>query len=260
MMKKKDASRRWTRVPMIAVFTAVLVAPTAVWAADAFTDVPETNVFHDDIAWLADAAITLGCNPPENTLFCPSDTVTREQMAAFMRRLAENQVVDAADSQLLAGSEPAAYETIITGTQTDPAAGSILTSGENTAIEELTFEAPVDGWIQATAAVSYDDSGDAQIVTWLQLDNTECDNVPAEISSVGFGYASTNPRFDSVALSGVAPVAAGSHTLTLCAREFAGAFDPLYWGEALNVVFSASGSVVISSASNPAGDMPGASG
>jgi hypothetical protein len=79
------------------VLTAVVVAPTAVWAADRFTDVPDSNVFHDDIGWLADSGVTIGCDPPANTLFCPSDEVTREQMAAFLRRLSENQVVDAGE-------------------------------------------------------------------------------------------------------------------------------------------------------------------
>jgi hypothetical protein len=30
--------------------------------------------------------ITRGCNPPDNTLFCPADDVTRGQMAAFLNR------------------------------------------------------------------------------------------------------------------------------------------------------------------------------
>jgi hypothetical protein len=54
-----------------------------------FSDVPNTNTFHADITWLADMGITRGCNPPANTEFCPKDPVTREQMAAFMRRLAD---------------------------------------------------------------------------------------------------------------------------------------------------------------------------
>lgn len=62
--------------------------PTAAFAAHQFLDVPDSNVFHDDIGWLADNEVTRGCNPPDNDMFCPSDTVTREQMAAFMRRLA----------------------------------------------------------------------------------------------------------------------------------------------------------------------------
>jgi hypothetical protein len=43
-------------------------------------------VFENDIAKLATAGITKGCNPPANTEFCPRDFVTREQMAAFIRR------------------------------------------------------------------------------------------------------------------------------------------------------------------------------
>src|SRR5690606_29888590 len=54
--------------------------PLAVMASDRFQDVPDSNTFHDDIAWLADADVTRGCNPPDNTQFCPSDNVTREQM------------------------------------------------------------------------------------------------------------------------------------------------------------------------------------
>jgi hypothetical protein len=44
------------------------------------------SVFEDDIAKLATAGITQGCNPPTNTKFCPTSRVTREQMAAFLRR------------------------------------------------------------------------------------------------------------------------------------------------------------------------------
>jgi len=44
------------------------------------------NVFEADINKLAQAAITLGCNPPDNDLFCPYDRVTRGQMAAFLVR------------------------------------------------------------------------------------------------------------------------------------------------------------------------------
>ena len=65
------------------------VAATAVWAAHNFNDVPDSNTFHADIEWLADNDVTRGCNPPTNDEFCPDDQVTREQMSAFMHRLAE---------------------------------------------------------------------------------------------------------------------------------------------------------------------------
>ncbi len=51
-----------------------------------FADVPASHLFFDDIAWLADQGITRGCNPPDNTLFCPDEFVTRGQMAAFLVR------------------------------------------------------------------------------------------------------------------------------------------------------------------------------
>jgi hypothetical protein len=44
------------------------------------------SVFEKDIEKLALSGITLGCNPPDNDRFCPEDSVTRGQMAAFLRR------------------------------------------------------------------------------------------------------------------------------------------------------------------------------
>lgn len=51
-----------------------------------FTDVPSGSVFRADIAKLAAAGITRGCNPPRNDRYCPRQTVTRGQMAAFLHR------------------------------------------------------------------------------------------------------------------------------------------------------------------------------
>jgi hypothetical protein len=50
-----------------------------------FIDTPGT-VFEEDIDWIAKRGITRGCNPPDNTRFCPDDPVTRGQMAAFLAR------------------------------------------------------------------------------------------------------------------------------------------------------------------------------
>ena len=50
-----------------------------------FTDVAEVSDFYDDIYRIAARGVTVGClpNPPK---FCPDDSVTREQMAAFIMR------------------------------------------------------------------------------------------------------------------------------------------------------------------------------
>jgi len=50
-----------------------------------FTD-DDGLVFEADINAVAAAGITKGCNPPDNDLFCPDASVTREQMAAFLTR------------------------------------------------------------------------------------------------------------------------------------------------------------------------------
>jgi hypothetical protein len=46
----------------------------------------DSSIFEADIEWMADQGITKGCNPPLNDRFCPDDTVTRGQMAAFLVR------------------------------------------------------------------------------------------------------------------------------------------------------------------------------
>ncbi len=56
-----------------------------------FDDVTTSNTFHNDIAKLATAGITRGCNPPENTNYCPNENVTRGQMAAFLHRADEHR-------------------------------------------------------------------------------------------------------------------------------------------------------------------------
>ena len=77
------------RLLIAVVLTLVVAVPLSVFAIDRFTDVPDSNTFHGSITWLADNEVTVGCNPPTNNQFCPDDNVTREQMASFMRRLAQ---------------------------------------------------------------------------------------------------------------------------------------------------------------------------
>lgn len=92
------ASRRhrWA----IALLAAVFAIPAVALAAGRFSDVPASSPFFDDIEWVADAGVTLGCG--DGTEYCPTDNVTRQQMAAFMHRLAkyfgaEDGVVSNAD-------------------------------------------------------------------------------------------------------------------------------------------------------------------
>ena len=72
-----------TRGEMAAFLARTFNLPPA--GADFFND-DRSSIFQGGINRVARAGITLGCNPPDNDRFCPSDFVTRGQMAAFLRR------------------------------------------------------------------------------------------------------------------------------------------------------------------------------
>jgi hypothetical protein len=66
---------------------ALLVAlPAIAIASGSFTDVPPDHIFYDDVEWMASEGITDGCNPPDNTLYCPDEAVTRGEVAKFLHR------------------------------------------------------------------------------------------------------------------------------------------------------------------------------
>jgi len=54
-------------------------------AGNWFSD-DDGSVFEADIDRLRQAGVTKGCNPPENTLFCPGNEVRRDEMASFLGR------------------------------------------------------------------------------------------------------------------------------------------------------------------------------
>jgi len=124
------------------LIVTVLIAPVAVYAAGGtFTD-DDTSIFEADIEWLADSGVTAGCNPPANDHFCPNDFVTRGQMAAFIHRLAVNQVVDAdAVDGLDAGDVPGqarVYSEVIEVPADFDVADPVV-------LAEITFTAPAAG-------------------------------------------------------------------------------------------------------------------
>ncbi|MPZ54650.1 MAG: DUF1996 domain-containing protein [Acidimicrobiia bacterium] len=73
-----------TRGEMAAFLTRALNLPDA-HHHHPFTDISDT-VFSEDIERIAAEGITRGCNPPDNTRYCPNDNVTRGEMAAFLAR------------------------------------------------------------------------------------------------------------------------------------------------------------------------------
>lgn len=76
--------RSITRAEMAALLVRAL-GLTDDGGGNAFVD-DNGSEFEADIAKLAAAGITRGCNPPLNDRFCPTDLVDRGQMAAFLYR------------------------------------------------------------------------------------------------------------------------------------------------------------------------------
>jgi hypothetical protein len=57
-----------------------------------FIDVPDSDPMCPAITWVADRGVTLGCAVVNGAqrLFCPTQDVARNQMAAFMQRLGDS--------------------------------------------------------------------------------------------------------------------------------------------------------------------------
>jgi len=74
--------------PVLGNNTSIRVSPYISGVADppGFDD-SVGHIFETAIDWMLDEEITVGCNPPSNTLYCPDDPVTRGQMAVFVSRL-----------------------------------------------------------------------------------------------------------------------------------------------------------------------------
>jgi hypothetical protein len=212
--------------------------------------VDDTNTFHDDISWLADAGVTLGCNPPANANFCPEDNVTRGQMSAFMRRFAaylgaeDGTVSNADDAQTLAGFTPPQLVNV-TG---NPAGSGLVTlnSFTNASIQQISVNAPVDGYLMIQTSTAYLDTDDSLVLQWLQLDATTCSNSSASVAGVGFAYGGTSAttRYNTVSVGAVIAATAGDHTLIACAREFSSNGDPQYYPPTVQVMFSPFGTIV----------------
>lgn len=69
----------------LAAFLVRALGYTDDGGGDLFVD-DDDSVFQTDVDKLAVAGVTAGCNPPTNDEFCPDVVVTREQLAAFLRR------------------------------------------------------------------------------------------------------------------------------------------------------------------------------
>ena len=213
-------SRRSWRAILAVVGLALLAAvPLGTLAADPFDDLDpaQASGHNPNIALIAAAGITRGCNPPIYTSYCPKDAVTREQMASFLARVAG-----------LGGNPPVANAAKLGGyaanglTRVAFAANpnDIVVPAADTDVVSATLEVPLQGYVLVqftgywyaqrdngcpctTKAFLRMDNGAGQRVTEQDLNDDGAVNFDRENASGSYVF--------------LAP--AGIHTFTLQARR-----------------------------------------
>jgi hypothetical protein len=210
--------RRYALLALGALVGAVVATPLAVYASHRFTDVPNNHTFHNAIDWMADNGITVGCNPPANNQYCPDEAVTRAQMSAFMKRLAENRVVDA---DRLDGLDGASYRSLAWSSHLDNGThgfGNI--PGFPSRVLDLDIDAPAAGALLLNFSLGVLRDIGFSGVAWLQYDDAACDpsrRIEGTFVTVEASGAHLNDDMEHVSSSIVVPTTPGDHTITLCA-------------------------------------------
>ena len=227
-------------------FVALLVAgalliPAAVYASHQFTDVPDANTFHSHIGWMADNDITLGCNPPANTRYCPNDNVTRGQMAAFMKRLADNVV-------------PTLYADGDAGN-----GGTSLVASGRVTVNSIAIDVPLDGVLVVSGNVFINNNSGAarQYALNIQVDGANA--LPQDWAAVTTFETATEQARGNFGYTVTIPITAGAHTITQQVGPYSGTASFFYNQEALTLVYysDSNASLVLSSTDTSGGDPQG---
>jgi hypothetical protein len=77
---------RFLRKWMLLLSLAFAPLPALAQPCGGFVDVFPTDFFCNNVEWIANRSVTLGCTASE---YCPNDFVLRSQMAAFLNRLGD---------------------------------------------------------------------------------------------------------------------------------------------------------------------------
>ena len=214
---------------MIVVVLAVLIAPVAAAGATSlWADVPDDSIFVDDTNWMKITGVSVGCNPPDNTEYCPKSLLTREQMAAFMHRLSDLQVVDAAtaiDAENAENSDTVdgrdADELMsITGSTTVEGVAFLPAAGNPKLLTTLSdFEVPADGGVvTAQANLTAEPLSGPQLgLVWTVIDgNGDCGAVPIPIPADAGFYLTLGTIIDTTSAMSTMAVDKGTIDIDLC--------------------------------------------
>jgi hypothetical protein len=78
-----------TKTIITGLAMAMLLPMAAYAASGPFLDVADDHLFSEEISWMYENGITKGCNPPDNTEYCPKSSITRGEVAAFFYRYSQ---------------------------------------------------------------------------------------------------------------------------------------------------------------------------
>lgn len=260
------------------VIIALAMAMPAFGAITRFTDVPDSNIFAEDINWMDENGITSGCG---TDLYCPTANVTRQQMSAFMRRLATNQVVDAAelegmkavdfaaaghnhDAAYLAKTGTAANSELVDGRDANDLArvASLsftgpLETNDFARLKSFDIEAPTNGYLMLSSSLEFFTTATTESVwcSW-ELDGVQVTGGTSRIDL----YDPSGDIDANCAAQAVVPVAAGTHTVTIMGtyNNFPASYFAWGNGSALFIAFDGSGAqpIVFGQPDTPATQLP----
>jgi hypothetical protein len=130
-------SKRRRALQMAAVLVLLIAIPAS--ASHRFEDVSSRDLGHAEISRIAEAGVTVGCNPPASDEFCPDRLVPRWQMAVFLDRIAGRSATATSVTTLRSAGSG-----LIGGT---PVTVDLLSGGQGSAVGQTT----VDGSVTVTS-------------------------------------------------------------------------------------------------------------
>jgi hypothetical protein len=218
-------------VVIAAAISAALAFPLGTFAGHQFADVPNSNIFHGDIAAISGAGITSGCGGGN---YCPKEFVTREQMAAFLNRLGalapeKTPVVNADRLDGLDAEDLTRVASIThTGGQAIPGFPDFVTHGT------VSITAPAAGWIVVNVSATVRNEGCTNTVCHVagnvrHNQSGVTTNLQWESILAGLGSMSWNHAF---------PVNAGVNSFSLRLQRTVGGNGTLQtWGSYLTAQY-----------------------
>jgi hypothetical protein len=235
---------------VISLVVGALLVPVAVFASHQFNDVPDSHIFHTGITWMKDNNITVGCNAA-GTNYCPEDNVTRGEMATFMKRLAENNVVDAAT---LDGLDSTEVTSLVWASTDAVTGGTFITAGPDAEINSVDIDVPVDGVLVISGSTFVNNNGAATAIYRLRtfVDGSNVDSHQASTELPASGTAGDQAN---ISYTLTVPITAGEHTVSQTVGQGANA-DYFYNRNHLTVTFTPGGSVSAAPAGDDAGGDP----